>query len=191
MKNNQADKLRHAGGNSGHAPDKLRHTSDSPGHARRTARGRIGQITALLVVLFMASCSTPGRIFTEKSVTVNQRQVAVPVPGHASDWQIRARDLPRSAADTLVFADDRVRIVLTRLPSAAPLEAMPGNPLAGWNLRAEVLPDTVQVTMADTTRTERTETTIIETKTGRWAWMAIGGLLAVVIILLAARKLNM
>ena len=169
---------------------RIGHVLDSPRHARRTAWGKIGQITALLGMLFIASCGTQERIFTEKTVSVNQRQVAVPVPGHASDWQIRARDLPQAAADTLVLADDRVRIVLTRMSSAPPLQAMPDNPLAGWNIRAEVLPDTVQATVADTTRNERTETTVIETKTGRWAWMAIGGLLAVVLILLVARRLK-
>ena len=166
---------------------------------RRTGFGRIGHASAALLLLFMASCGITESISTERTVTVQERTVNVPVPGSVRSVPFSAADLPHTSADTLTFEDDRVRVTVRKsAPNDPPLAPAGSDSVRGPNdifldnyiLDIELFADTIQTTVGDSTITERTETVRTKTRTGRFAWMVIGGLLAAVIILLIAIRIR-
>lgn len=173
---------------------RFRHNPDSPRQHRWTAIGRIGQIAAAFIFLFMASCGTQESIVTEKTVRTETRQVYVPVPGHNQNWSISAAALPQSASDTLRLQDDRAAITVTKIDTARadqpPADGPPAVQFGDYLIGLEVFPDTVYTTVTDTVITQSTVTTKTKTKTGRFAWMVIGALVAAVIILLIAQRIR-
>lgn len=181
----------------GQLPGTSRHQSDNAAEPNRTTLGRPGHITALIFMLFIASCGTTDRIITDRQVTVEQKDVAVPVPGHVQTFPFSAADLPQDAGDYLTFEDDHVRLTVSRPDSPGQSEASSNEPQDGrqfflddYLLNVEVFPDTIEIAVPETTIVERSETVRTETRTGRFAWMVIGGLIAVVIVLLVAFRIR-
>ena len=166
----------------------------------RTPFGRIGHLAAVCLMLLFTSCGVTERITTERNVSVTQRDVAVPVPGSVRSVPFTAADLPQTAVDTLTFQDDRVRVTVRKSATQSEdLSASEGPDSVrtfsqinfdNYILDIEVFPDTITTTATDSVITERTETVVTETETGAFAWMVIGGLVAVVIVLLVAFRIR-
>jgi len=187
----------------GQIMDSILHKIGRPFPYRRTGFGRIGHASAALLLLFMASCGVTESISTERTVTVQERTVDVPVPGSVRSVPFSAADLPQTAADTLTFQDETMRVTVRKsatgggdLAESEGAARVTANPFSAdlfldtYILDIEVFPDTIQTTVADSTITERTETVRTKSRTGRFAWMVIGGLLAAVIILLIAIRIR-
>ena len=168
--------------------------------ALNSFRARARQLPVILAAgLFLAGCGLTKRITHFRSVQVDTVRHSVPLPGHALDADFRL-------ADSLTFEDERLKITLWRLAGdllpadmdtargrlqvpgevAAPADSLPGI----WRLRAEVKPETVRVAVPQKTVTEYKETTKFVKQTPDRVKYLIGGLVAVLLVLVVAWRIR-
>ncbi|MEQ9393288.1 MAG: hypothetical protein RLO03_13880 [Balneola sp.] len=156
-------------------------------------------IPLILLLTTLSGCRQTERITSSRTERIDSVQVSVPIAGHVLD-------VPVIAADTIVVEDDRVRVTIIPLPdfdlSADPESVSASGIIKNDSVRdvrsganryrviAEVKPDTQQVSVAEKTITETKETVKYERKIPWWGTALIGGLIAIVLVLLVAKKIN-
>ncbi|HAH52569.1 MAG TPA: hypothetical protein DCL80_15450 [Balneola sp.] len=156
-------------------------------------------VPLILLLTTLSGCRQIERITSSRTERIDSVQVSVPIPGHILD-------VPVIAADTIVVEDDRVRVTIIPLPdldlSADPESVSASGIIKNDSVRdvrkgvnryrviAEVKPDTQQVSVAEKTITETKETVKYERKIPWWGTALIGGLIAIVLVLLVAKKIN-
>ena len=154
------------------------------------------RITFLFAVLLaLSGCRQFETITMKTTTTVDSVAVDVPLPGHdfADIFELDAL-----LSDSLIFEDARVRIRIVpdtpgSLPRDArstgevvPLDSAPVPP-ARFRIEAEVKPDTAQIKVAEKTTTIATEHTKYKKQMPIVGWITIGGLLALILLLLFMR----
>ena len=156
-------------------------------------------IPLILLLTTLSGCRQIERITSSRTERIDSVQVSVPIAGHVLD-------VPVIAADTIVVEDDRVRVTIIPLPDVELSAGFEGVSEAGiikndnvrnvrsganrYRVIAEVKPDTQQVSVAEKTITETKETVKYERKIPWWGTALIGGLIAIVLVLLVAKKIN-
>lgn len=155
-------------------------------------------ICILAAACLLAGCGLTERITHTRSVQVDTIRHHVPLPGHVLE-----RRLP--PADSITLEDERLRITIWRpadappsagdaggrpgVPPAGAEPAPPGDSLSGgWQIRAEVKPDTAVVAVPRKTITEEKETTKFVKQTPGLVKYLIGGLVAIILVLVVAYK---
>lgn len=153
----------------------------------------------LAAACLLAGCRLTERITHTRSIQVDTVRHHVPLPGHI----LQAPIMP---ADSITLEDERLKITLWRPPRAAlPADgappaarrlhvpgtaAPPDTGAAGWQIRAEIKPDTVQVQVPQRTITEKKETTKYVKQTPDLVKYLIGGMAAIILLLVAAWRLR-
>lgn len=167
-----------------------------------TKKNRVAIVIYILIfsVIFQ-SCHSIGKTLTERSVKVDSVAVDVVTPEVTGN-----ADMPIGTEG--MYEDDRIRLNFKRIPAPDSLkdgrhemgimpsvyndstnvEMMPG--LLDWfQLDYTIKPDTVKVMVPQKTITEKTETTKYVKQMPNWGWILVGGLGAILLVLLAGAKL--
>ena len=152
----------------------------------------------LLVLTTLSGCRQIERITSSRVERIDSVQVQVPIAGHVLD-------VPFIWSDSILVEDDRIRVRIIPEPDSNLSEDVEGVSVHGslqnntvsdaqsqprrYRIIAEVKPDTQSVKVAEKTITETKETVKYERKIPWWGTAIIGGLIAVVLVLLVGAKL--
>jgi len=156
-------------------------------------------VLLLLTVVTFSACRQIEKITSTRTERIDSVAVQVPIDGHVLD-------VPFLFSDSILVEDERLRVRIvpindsTLSPELEGMSTKPrtildkssavDEPKKRYRLIAEIKPDTQEVKVAEKTITETKETVKYERKIPWWGSLLIGGLIAVVLVLLVARKIN-
>lgn len=149
-------------------------------------------------LVILSSCRSVDLITSEHTVRVDSVAVPVMTPGHKTMTSF-------ALGDSLLFEDDRLRLRIVPVFADSVPNDVTGNAdtvtvdadradspprvPTGYQVDAEVKPDTIEVMVPETTITERKETVRNVKVMPNWGWMVIGGLASILLVILAGAKL--
>lgn len=156
-------------------------------------------VLLLLTLVTFSACRQIEKITSTRTERIDSVAVQVPIDRHVLD-------VPFLFSDSILVEDERLRVRIVPIDDSTLSPELEGSSKHGvvesdkssavdsslkrYRLIAEIKPDTQEVKVAEKTITETKKTIKYERKIPWWGTLLIGGLIAVVLVLLVARKLQ-